>query len=376
MDVLLLDMGDAPRAGHERMVKLACAWMDAGLARPLVACPVACELADLAREHGLPLVGLRGTSLFNPLVRFALARAGRGCDVALSQGRAVVWGDWLARRTKLAHVAAHWENAVPRAQRAWVRASTVVCPTAEMAGQLQGLLPGQRVRVAELALDPASCAPRRDRHDGRFVFLCLGELVEARGHDVLVEAMGLLQDMDGLPPWEVRMVGAGPCFQALLDKARHLTVDCRLALLGAQDRHLMLPMADALVAPDVQSDATALTVKEAWATGLPVVASSVPAHAELLRNKDNALLTPAGNPVTLAAAMMRCMQDAELRRQLVEHGSDSLVHYTWAGMADRMADICAEALSPAASATSAPDPDAPGVSDAPDAPGVSDPPRA
>lgn len=373
MNVLLLNLDEALHMGR-RMTRLARVWMDEGLVRPRLACPRRGALAALADEQGVPLLPLRGTHPFNPLVFYPLLKAARSCDVLLSWGIDAGLCAWLTRRCKgLAHVIAHWDDSVEltRRQKIWyAQAGAVVCPTQELAEQLAGVVPGLCARTVDLPLDPAAYAPRRDRQDGRFVFMALGDLVEERGHQVLLEAMGLLQDMDGLPPWEVRIVGSGPCFEALLDKARSLEVDHRLSLLGSQDRHVMLPQADALVAPDVKSEAAALTIKEAWATGLPVIASSVGAHAELLRNKDNALLTPAGNPVTLAAAMMRCMQDEALRTMLVQHGAASLPHYTEDRLARQMADICTEAHATAvaaAAAAAAPSPSPPPASESSDA---------
>jgi glycosyltransferase involved in cell wall biosynthesis len=59
-----------------------------------------------------------------------------------------------------------------------------------------------------------------------------------------------------------------------------------------------------------------MSVLEAMAHGLPVVASGVGGIPELLESGKEGLLIPPGDPAALAAAMLRVAGDRDLRLQL------------------------------------------------------------
>ena len=198
----------------------------------------------------------------------------------------------------------------------------MTCPTPEMLEQLTSAgLPPDKIHLLPFGLDATRFPPHRPREDGRFVFLVLAPLRPESGLSVLIEAMSLIREMEDLPPWEVRIAGSGPHFRTLLDQAVQFKVESRLAILGDQDPAVLLPDCDALVAPSLESDAEALAVKQAWASRAPVICSSVRSNADLVRDKQDALLTPVGNPVALAAAMVRCILEPPLRERLAEGGS-------------------------------------------------------
>lgn len=63
-----------------------------------------------------------------------------------------------------------------------------------------------------------------------------------------------------------------------------------------------------------------LAVLEAMAAGVPVVASDLPALAELVSDGRDGLLVPPGEPDALAAAIERLLDDAALGRRLAQAG--------------------------------------------------------
>ena len=68
------------------------------------------------------------------------------------------------------------------------------------------------------------------------------------------------------------------------------------------------------------------TLVEALAVGTPVVATSVGGVPEIVRDGENGLLVPAGDPAALAAALRRFLGDAELRERLREGAAPSVEH--------------------------------------------------
>ncbi len=72
---------------------------------------------------------------------------------------------------------------------------------------------------------------------------------------------------------------------------------------------------DVYVAPSIWNDPFPLSVLEAMASGLPVVASQVGGISEQLRYGGGVLIPP-NNPARLADALQELLCDADRRRQL------------------------------------------------------------
>ncbi|NHZ45446.1 glycosyltransferase family 4 protein, partial [Nitratidesulfovibrio liaohensis] len=240
-------------------------------------------------------------------------------------------------------------------RRKYLAADAVAAVSAETGGVLAaaGLDPA-RITVIHSGIDPSRYYPRRERGDGRFVFGMVGALTPQKGHAVLIEALAALKagsvrsegdteasDVavdtaggDSMPPWEVRVVGEGPLFGILLDRADALGVSPHMAFLGRQDSRRMLPDCDALVVPSVHGEGSSGVIKEGWVTGLPVICSGLASNLELVRDGENGLVVPPGDAPALGEAMRRIATDAALRARLVAGGTASVAHYTDTRMAE------------------------------------------
>jgi len=165
--------------------------------------------------------------------------------------------------------------------------------------------------------------PRGDlggRHDPARV-LFLGQLHAYKGVHTLIDAMG-------------RLLAAGRRVQLTVAGAGPEPYTARLrALAGPFEGHVTfrgsvppseLPALyhehDVFAFPSLGVEAFGLTFLEAMASGLPVVASTGGGHAEALVDGVNALTFPAEDAPALAAALVRVLDDAELRRRLAVGG--------------------------------------------------------
>jgi len=70
------------------------------------------------------------------------------------------------------------------------------------------------------------------------------------------------------------------------------------------------------------------TVVEALAVGCPVIATRVGGVPEVVRDGDNGLLVPPGDPEALGAAIARFFSDAELRARLAGRAASSVARHT------------------------------------------------
>ena len=123
-------------------------------------------------------------------------------------------------------------------------------------------------------------------------FLFVGRLAEEKGIDVLAAAC---QE----PGARVRVAGEGPLGPRLQGIAR---VE-RLGALSPADVHREMDGALALVLPSICYENFPRAVAEAFACGLPVIASRIGSLAELVDDGVTGLLFEAGAPAELARAM-------------------------------------------------------------------------
>ncbi len=167
-----------------------------------------------------------------------------------------------------------------------------------------------------VSADPAPEVPRADLGvpDDATLVLAAGRLHPNKAFDVLVRAMA------SLPGAHVALAGDGVEEGALRDLAARLGVTDRLHLLGwRSDVAALMETADILACPS-RIEPLGNVVIEAWARGLPVVASRAAGPAWLIRDGADGLLVPLEDADALAAAIRRVADDPALGNRLAEAG--------------------------------------------------------
>ena len=195
-----------------------------------------------------------------------------------------------------------------RSERAVLRAAAGVVVTSEWTRRqvLTGYgIPACRVHVAQPGVDRVAAPGRPVRGH----LICIGVLSPHKGQDLLVEALADLADRD----WHCLLAGSldrDPRFvEQLQTRITRLGYEDRVrfsgVLTGAPLSHAYAT-ADLLVAPS-RSETYGMTVTEALAHGLPVIAAAVGGLPEALGSAaDGTLpgqLIPPGDPAALAAAL-------------------------------------------------------------------------
>ena len=172
-----------------------------------------------------------------------------------------------------------------------------------------------QIEVASTVIHPGlEPGPLPDPSARRRTVLVAQRLQAEKRTDIAVRAFaasGIWQS-----GWDLEIAGAGPELDPLVSLAAELKVSEHVRFLGFRsDIPFMMAQAGMLLASS-PFEGFGLTVLEAMASGLPVVASSVPAHAEMLGDLGERALFPTGD-VEAAASLLRSLAaDADARAVL------------------------------------------------------------
>ncbi|CAG9168802.1 glycosyltransferase family 4 protein [Cupriavidus pinatubonensis] len=165
---------------------------------------------------------------------------------------------------------------------------------------IEGGLPADRIRVK-----PNFCEFPPPAHEDRSGFLFVGRLSQEKGIATLRSAARL----EAIP---INVIGDGPEKDSLADIP---SLAC-LGKLPPQDVRQHMCRAEALVMPSNCYEGFPMVIVEAFAAGLPVIASRLGSMLELVEEGSTGLLFEAGNAEDLAAKMRWAAQNPERMREM------------------------------------------------------------
>ena len=215
----------------------------------------------------------------------------------------------------------HHDARAQRSERVVLRAAAGVVVTSEWTRQqvlTRYAIPACQVHVARPGVDRVAAPARPVRGH----LICVGVLSRHKGQDLLVEALADLPERD----WHCVLAGPldrDPDFvEQLRARIARLRYGHRVRLTGILTGAALshaYTTADLLVAPS-RSETYGMTVTEALAHGLPVIAAAVGGLPEALGSTaDGTLpgqLVPPGDPAALAAALGDWLGDDRHRHRL------------------------------------------------------------
>lgn len=147
-----------------------------------------------------------------------------------------------------------------------------------------------------------------------FVIGTVGRVQDVKNHLGLIDAFILLREM--LPSMKGRLrlaiVGDGPLLNALREKLAKAGIADMAWLPGARSDIADIMRGFSVFALSSIAEGTPVTILEAMATGLPVVATRVGGIPEAVAENVSGLLVPPSDPAALATALARYCEDPEL----------------------------------------------------------------
>ncbi|MEM1212012.1 MAG: glycosyltransferase [Planctomycetota bacterium] len=184
----------------------------------------------------------------------------------------------------------------------------------EKEGLRLGLVGGVEVVPNGITPEPTPAAYTRTEARVRLGLPMEGPVVfhTARFHPVKDHALSLRgfgELLKTVPSAWLVLVGDGPERGFIEQQVRVLGLKERVVLTGVRDdARQLLPGADAAVLSS-KSEGMSVTILEAMAAGVPVVATDVGGNRELIEHGRTGLLTPPGDHEALGAALAAVLKD-------------------------------------------------------------------
>jgi phosphatidylinositol alpha-1,6-mannosyltransferase len=205
---------------------------------------------------------------------------------------------------------------------------------------------GRRLRVVHLGTDPTWFRPGvdvtavRERfalpdQGGRWL-VTVARLQEHKGMDTVIRALPAI--LAGAPDVRYAVAGTGPDRERLEQLAQQLGVGDRVRFLGGVGDH-DLPAFYNLASVYVGASRRAgrlgvegfgISLVEASACGLPVVAGNSGGIPDAVREGETGFLVPPEDPAALAAAISRLLADGGLASRIGAAGRKAVeTYYNW-----------------------------------------------
>jgi glycosyltransferase involved in cell wall biosynthesis len=177
---------------------------------------------------------------------------------------------------------------------------------------------------------------KRENNKTRFLFV--GRLEKQKGVIYLLKAAKLLKDRKD---FEITIVGDGSHFEHLHKAVIKSNMEGIVKFTGRIDDRKLKEYylgSDVFILPSLW-EGMPLTLMEAAAAELPIIASNVGGIPSLFTNEENALLIIPENVEALVNAMQRLAEDKQLREKLGSNARKLAEKFSWENTAKAMEEI-------------------------------------
>ena len=155
-----------------------------------------------------------------------------------------------------------------------------------------------------------------------FVLIYAAELSARKSQSVVIRAMEYLPER----VWLI-LAGEGALLEECQELARKLGLEDRVLFPGqVRDIPAWYAMADAAVSAS-RSEGLPFNIMEAMYAGLPVIASQVKGHTDLVEDGVTGLLYPYGDERACAEQLLRLTASERLRRELSRNARENVERY-------------------------------------------------
>ncbi len=152
---------------------------------------------------------------------------------------------------------------------------------------------------------------------GKRVVGIIARLADVKGHCFLIDAINMVRQT--IPDVMLLIVGTGKEEQRLRDQVRRLKLEQHVLFYPTVNQSAdLLGIFDCFVLPSLE-EGLGLSIMEAQAAGLPVIASRVGGIPSLIEDGETGLLVNPGSAEELSEAIRRILGDSALAASLGAH---------------------------------------------------------
>ncbi|UCG35364.1 MAG: glycosyltransferase [Candidatus Omnitrophota bacterium] len=229
----------------------------------------------------------------------------------------------------------------------------VICPSKYVARHMrvQFGVPQEKIVVINrwVDLNKFQFVPYHERKSSN-VIVSIGRISPTKGYEYLIE--GFKKAVRANPYLHLKIVGSPD--KSKLDYFNHLknlvvrySLNYNVTFEGyRQDVENVLKEARLLVAPSIIDESFGRVVVEAFACGVPVIATKVGGFNEIIEDGKDAILVDRKDSMAIANNILRIFQDYALANKLVETGREKVTAlYTMRKSMEQTREVYANALS-------------------------------
>ncbi|MEW5692977.1 MAG: glycosyltransferase [Candidatus Hydrogenedentota bacterium] len=172
------------------------------------------------------------------------------------------------------------------------------------------------------------------------VLLFIGRFVPKKGLEYLIRALPyIINERDD---FVLVIIGGGDLENRIKGIVKELNLEKYVIFLGivpTKDLILYYNMSDIFITPAVKEpiDGLNVVVVEAMSCGKPVVATNVSGNPLIVKDGENGLLVDEKDPMALSKAILKMLNNPELRKKMGESGRDYVVKLlNWTKIADEV----------------------------------------
>jgi phosphatidyl-myo-inositol alpha-mannosyltransferase len=177
------------------------------------------------------------------------------------------------------------------------------------------------------------------------LILFVGRMEKRKGAAILVEAFTRLAERK--PDAELVLAGEGP-ERAAVERAIPDVLRERVMFTGRVDPAELASVfgrAAVVAAPSLGGESFGIVLLEAMSAGRPVVASSIPGYAAVLRDGVDGILVPPGNALALCDALDALIADPDRAAAMGASGRERAKRFDWAVVAGEVEDVYEKAIT-------------------------------
>lgn len=225
------------------------------------------------------------------------------------------------------------------------QSSAVIAPSRFLADSYTraGVIPSDIITIP-YGIDTERFGHCRRHPDGAIRFTFIGYLGEHKGVWPLVHAAARLRDLGVDSRVVIQLVGTGHTEPALRQFCEQNGLQNRVQFAGRVTNgsiDAVLETSDALILPSIWPENQPVTILEAMAAGLPVIASAVGGIPEMIDDGQTGLLVAPDDPIALARQIAYLADQPALRAEMGQRAREKVRPWSLTNQIMRLEEVFA-----------------------------------